>query len=123
MKSILVFIVWLITLLPSNKAAKDYRDTFCGNYSCKRIYKYSNSNYTGMVSDTSNVTLVISKNDKDSLLNINTPEGSFVFTLKDNNVSSTNKNIRCFGKIRNDSLYLTCIPSSGPESFRYIGKK
>lgn len=112
------FILWL-SYEPIINLFKptDYRDSYCGNYSGKRIYKYISSGTIHI--DTTNYTVAISKNGSDSLINIETIENVFVGKLANNKVMG-NKYYAIFS---NDSIYFTFIPSSGPISYKYIGKK
>lgn len=95
----------------------DYRDGYCGNYACKRIHKYLTTDEIHL--DTTNFTVNISKNNTDSLINIETAECMYVAKLANNKVIGKNYH----AVFSNDSLYFTYTPSMGPRSFRYIGKK
>ena len=93
----------------------DYRDIYCGNYNCKRIYSSIG------VRDTSNVIVYVAKHAQDSVLKITTNEGEFMVKLENLKFKGINK--RCFGNLIADSLYFTNIPSLAPISYRYFGKK
>ena len=98
----------------------DYRDAYCGNYTCKRKYQYL-TDAGALTGTTTNYTVTVSKNVADSLLNITTQEGEFIAKLRSNNFAHLTR--RFFGKLANDSIYLDFIPSMGPTAFNYIGKK
>lgn len=96
----------------------DYRDAYCGSYSCKRIHEYLS--YSGSINvDTTNFNLIVSKNITDSILNIETLEKTFEVKLKSSKILGNHLH----GKFSNDSIYFVSIPSMGPTSYKYIGKK
>jgi hypothetical protein len=123
MKTILVIAIFGLSFIEFNKHTNDYRDLVCGTYSCIRIHEYPNQNLTTTIKDTSIVTLIISKSETDSLLIINTLEGFYSFKLKDFKINSVNPRIRFYGKFSNDSIYLNFMPSNGPFSYKYLGRK
>ncbi len=115
---IYILIIWL-SYKPINNLLKpsDYRDAYCGNYSGKRIHKYLSSGTIHL--DTINYTIAISKNGSDSLINIETTENVFVGKLTNHKVIGN----KYYSFFSNDSIYLTYIPSLGPNYYKYIGKK
>ena len=121
MKTLIItfFILFSIKIYDSYFRSIDYRDTVCGNYASKRTYKFLNASNT-VTATTTNFTVAVSKNAVDSMLNIDTQEGTFQVKLRGTNFFGVQ---RTFGKFSNDSIYMKFIPSLGPDAYTYIGKK
>ncbi len=118
MKTLIVIIITFFGIqifMPS-----DYRDSYTGNYVCKKICKRLNFN-NKIVYDTINYTLPVSKSLTDSMIILETSEGSFTVKLSNNTFRSPTT--KCFGSFSGDSIYARFIPSLGPTAYRYFGKK
>lgn len=118
---IMICIGWIGSQCYTFLRPTDYRDSHTGNYSCKEIYKHL---VTGnqIVQDTLKYTLTVNKSAIDSMVTLITQQGEFTVKLTSANILR-HPTIRCFGKFSTDSIYLTYIPSAGPVSYRYYGKK
>jgi hypothetical protein len=122
MKPLIISILTLTCVQLNNLfSAMDYRDNYCGNYAGRRTYKYVNAANT-LTASTNNYTISVSKGLTDSTLTIGTMEGVFIAKLLNNQFRNT-ANHRFYGKFSNDSIYLNFIPSAGPNTFNYVGKK
>ena len=122
MKTLIIFIcISLTRLSTSTNKASDFRDPYCGTYSCKSIYRHLTVQKTSFTQDTLGTTLTVSKNQADSVLNLAVGNDIFYVKLDDHRFRGTKA--RCFGHFSNDSIYFTFIPSLGPQSFRFVGKK
>ncbi len=117
----IIVIVWLSIQLDVFFMPTDYRDSYTGNYVSTEICKRLNTS-EGLVYDTSNYTIQVSKNAMDSMLTLMTREGELIVKLVGNNFRHPTGR-HCFGKFSGDSIYVTIIPSPGPTSYRYNGKK
>lgn len=122
MKTILIFFIALLSVKFYDSFYKptDYRDAYCGNYSCIKKHSHLISSTT-LTMTTNNYTITISKNQTDSLLNIETQEGLFVAKLVGNDF--LNRTNRFSGNFKIDSVFILFSPSAGPNSYKYIGKK
>lgn len=103
------------------KPVTDYRDSYCGSYNCKRIFKYYNSKKRTLVADTSNYTLNVIKHQSDSVLTISTQDGEFSARLINNKLQGLNP--RCSGNFAGNTIYFFYKPSLGPQSYAYTGTK
>jgi hypothetical protein len=119
MKTIIIIISWIS--IHTYFRPSDYRDSYTGYYICKQIYRHVNSSYQ-FVNDTTNYTLTVNKSDIDSMLTIITREGNLTVKLVGNNFKNPIGR-HCFGRFSGDSIYVTNIPSAGPNTFVYFGRK
>lgn len=124
MKTLLFLSILLLSWIEQSSVKNinfDYRNVVIGSYNSKEYHKYLNLENM-IVYDTSNYILTISKkSNTDSFLILTTRERIFDVKLIGNSFRASSA--RCFGRFSGDSIYLTYIPSLGPTSYRYFGKK
>jgi hypothetical protein len=102
----------------------DYRDPYCGTYSCKKVRWNLNSDRTAVLIDTVTVNITISKNATDSILNVATQEGTFLVKLRSNTLIPNDSHPIYYGKTYTDSVVFNFRYSqAAPPYYKYYGKK
>jgi hypothetical protein len=104
------------------KSRSDYRDTYLGNYFCRRATTVFSANDIATISKDT-LTISVTKADLDSILTINFSGKVYQFKLKRGLLYAYPEGGRHGGKLfASDSIWLV-IPVGHASSSNYLGKK
>lgn len=124
MKTIIIIVAFIGSLLSiTNSLPSDYRDSACGIYACKKVRWYLNNDGNKMLIDTLFVNLTLSKSEADSIINVITPEGTFVLKLRNSKLTPVDKRGGYYGVLTSDSIYFNLSLGKAPPFYKYYGKK
>ena len=105
----------------------DYREQITGNYTGIMVTSILKDTIIGFEKDTSNVEIVISLSDLDSIVDLefNPSNGSddFSFKYMDGELISTAYYHPPVATVNTDSLYIKHQPSLGPNYYEFFTKK
>jgi len=110
---------WAPLVLPT-----DYRDAYVGNYICKSNCQTLNADQKGISVNTDTITINVSKNNLDSILNVKAGKGTWQVKLKSNIMYSYPEGNRWGGVfVAKDSISFAVSAHHTPNSCNYQGKK
>jgi hypothetical protein len=121
-----ICVVYFLCGASSNhhKILTDYRDVYCGNYFCKRTRQYLNSEHSSIVYANDTITIAITKDAVDSILNIAANQVTYKTKLISGKLSTYISWRQCSGKFySSDSITFVTSGSQIPNSYYFRGKK
>ena len=101
----------------------DYRDGYLGNYFCRRSWEEINSEKNGQNLKTDTLTIFVTKDVSDSILQIKIARNIYKVKLINNEIRPSQANVHFVGNfIANDSISIVVNEGLSRVSF-YRGKK
>ncbi len=122
----LIFLLFasIIVCMAFISPPEDYRDIYVGRYFCTSRCQSLNSDYTELSYHNDTVTILVTKNTRDSVLNISIRGGSHELKLISNILRPAMRGSRDHGKFfSNDSIIFSSSPGLGPNGCSFKGKK
>jgi hypothetical protein len=113
------FVLGGFTLFPS-----DYRDSYVGNYLCYRSCQILSSNATRLEGRNDTITIHVTKNIEDSILNLRIAGNLITAKLVSNKLIAQGSNRSCGGSFSNsDSIKFSLSIGRAANFCSYLGKK
>jgi hypothetical protein len=105
--------------LPGN-----YRDPYVGSYFCHRKCQLPNADHTALVIASDTVTIGVTEDATDSILDITIRGATYMTKLINKNLSPYPLSAHCGGRFfSSDSISFINSPTLSPNLCGYIGKK
>lgn len=124
-KNIFILCIGFIVCTAFMNPPEDYRDSYVGTYFCRSKCESLSSNYTEILYHTDTITIAITKNTRDSILDISVRGRSLQVKLINGIMVSYEQSIRNQGRFfSTDSIAFSSSSSSRiPNGCSYRGKK
>jgi hypothetical protein len=102
----------------------DYRDPYTGNYFCSRSHQHLNSEHSSLVYTSDTLTITISKDAVDSIVDITANQVTYKAKLISGKLRTYISWQQCSGKFySSDSISFVTSGSQIPNSYYFRGKK
>ena len=119
--SIVGFVICTAFIKPTTKPASDYRDAYTGSYFCMCTQTQMES--TGQYTRMDTASIVISKDAKDSILQVKTGSSTLKVKLIKKVMRTGNPGIQCGGYFFSTDSLSFGFALSPASSCKYRGKK
>lgn len=121
----IIFLVISSFFLVTNfkKQTVDFRDQYLGVYFCNRNCQVLKGDKTGLEMSKDTVTIVVTKDPADSVLNIKADLSNFKIKLLNGKLYSNTKGSYCTGQFVGDSIKLGTSIGRVSNMCTYSGKK
>ena len=124
MKKIILLTLTGFIICTAYKPLTDYRDSYTGSYFCNRSCQRLNAPYTELTTYNDTLTIIIEKDQRDSMLQITIGQNSYRMKLNNGRINASEPSTRYYGNFfASDSISFIVKPGLAPNSCSYRGKK